>query len=187
MRNNFNQKVKLVLKTKRQLISHLSWATIYLGFHTLGVYIHNDSIVAFGESQNQLLIEALFSELLSINKFILYFQPNKVYFTSSLLDVGPGDLLVNHAISLGLHTSVIILIKGSFDSRGSKLMPDKINFSLSFACDGPIRGGTCDISAWDSMYLALFWVLNTDAWLIFYFHNREGNLCKVFYFIESLM
>ena len=94
--------------------------------------------------------------MLSLNKFIFCFQPNKVYFTSSLLDIGPGDLLINHAIALGLHISIIILIKSSFDSRGSKLMPDKINFSLSFACDGPIRGGTCDISAWDSVYLALF-------------------------------
>ena len=47
-------------------------------------------------------------------------------------------------------------------------MPDKTNFTFSFACDGPTRGGTCDISAWDSIYLALFWMLNTGAWVIFY-------------------
>ena len=28
-------------------------------------------------------------------------------------------------------------------------MPDKVVFNYGFACDGPGRGGTCDISAWD--------------------------------------
>ena len=35
-------------------------------------------------------------------------------------------------------------------------MPDKIHFGYGFACDGPGRGGTCDISAWDSFYLATY-------------------------------
>jgi photosystem I P700 chlorophyll a apoprotein A2 len=40
--------------------------------------------------------------------------------------------------------------------RGSKLMPDKKRFfGYSFPCDGPGRGGTCDISAWDAFYLAM--------------------------------
>ena len=34
----------------------------------------------------------------------------------------------------------------------------------------PDRGGTCDISTWDSFYLATFWHANTVAWLTFYFH-----------------
>lgn len=54
--------------------------------------------------------------------------------------------------SLGLHITVLI--------RGSKLMPDKMEHSFGFSCDGPGRGGTCDISAWDSFYLAT----------CFYFH-----------------
>ena len=40
-------------------------------------------------------------------------------------------------------------------------MPDKKDFGYAFPCDGPGRGGTCDISAWDSFYLAMFWMLNT--------------------------
>ena len=39
-------------------------------------------------------------------------------------------------------------------------MPDKMEHSYGFSCDGPGRGGTCDISAWDSFYLATFWMLN---------------------------
>ena len=43
-------------------------------------------------------------------------------------------------------------------------MPDKKDFGYSFPCDGPGRGGTCDISAWDAFYLAVFWMLNTIRW-----------------------
>jgi photosystem I P700 chlorophyll a apoprotein A2 len=104
---------------------------------------------------------------------------------SFLLPLGPGDLLAHHAIALGLHVTVLILLKGSLDARGSKLMPDKIHFGYGFACDGPGRGGTCDISAWDSFYLATFWMLNTNAWVIFYFHWKHLTLNTAFQFDES--
>jgi photosystem I P700 chlorophyll a apoprotein A2 len=52
--------------------------------------------------------------------------------TNSLfLTIGPGDFLVHHAIALGLHTTTLILVKGALDARGSKLMPDKILFTVS--------------------------------------------------------
>ena len=167
--------VDVVLQTKGQLISHLSWTSLYLGFHTLAIWIHNDTIVAFGDSEKQILIEAIFA---------LNFQ--RVSTLASLL-LGPGDLFTHHAIAFGVHTCVLILLKGALDGRGSKLMPDKISFELSFACDGPTRGGTCDISAWDAIYLTGFWMLNTDAWMMFYFHWK--NLCvfenTIFQFEES--
>ena len=55
-------------------------------------------------------------------------------------------------------------------------MPDKMNLSNSFACDGPTRGGTCDISSWDS-----------DGWLMFHFHWKHLILFEnaVFQFSES--
>ena len=46
-------------------------------------------------------------------------------------------------------------------------MPDKKDFGYSFPCDGPGRGGTCDISAWDAFYLSMFWMLNTISWVTF--------------------
>ena len=67
-------------------------------------------------------------------------------------------------LHLGLHTTTLILVKGALDARGSKLMPDKKDFGYSFPCDGPGRGGTCDISAWDAFYLAVFWMLKYN-WL----------------------
>ncbi|KAI3887790.1 hypothetical protein MKX03_018637 [Papaver bracteatum] len=92
------------------------------------------------------------------------------------LTIGPGDFLVHHAIALGLHTTTLILVKGALDARGSKLMPYKNDFGYSFPCDGLGRGGTCDISAWDAFYLAVFWMLNTIGWVTFYWHWKHITL-----------
>jgi len=71
---------------------------------------------------------------------------------SLFLTIEPRDFLVHHAIALGLHTTTLILGKAALET--SKLMLDKKDFGYSFSCDGPGRGGTCDISAWDAFYLA---------------------------------
>ncbi len=55
-------------------------------------------------------------------------------------------------------------------------MPDKATFGYGFPCDGPGRGGTCDISAWDGFYLAAFWMLNTIGWVTFYWHWKHITL-----------
>ena len=125
------------------------------------MYLHNDTAFAFCEQEKQILIEPVFAHLHS---------------TYSIAPVGPGDFLAHHAIALGLHLTLLILLKGSLDGAGSKLMPDKIHFGYGFACDGPGRGGTCDISAWDSFYLATFWMVNTNAWITFYFHWKHLTL-----------
>ena len=52
-------------------------------------------------------------------------------------------------------------------------MPDKKDFGYSFTCDGPGRGGNCDISVWDAFYLAVFWMLNTIDWNTFYWHWKH--------------
>merc|ERR1711881_567378 len=52
----------LVLDHKEVLISHLSWVALFLGFHTLGLYVHNDVIQAFGTPERQILIEPIFAQ-----------------------------------------------------------------------------------------------------------------------------
>eukprot|EP00970_Alexandrium_tamarense_P020251 scaffold15032_cov1338-Alexandrium_tamarense.AAC.2 len=69
-----------------------------------------------------------------------------------------------------------VWLPGALDARGSKLMPDKKDFGYSFPCDGPGRGGTCDISAWDAFYLAMFWMLNTIGWVTFYWHWKHMTI-----------
>ena len=194
-----------VLQHKEAIISHLSWVSLFLGFHTLGLYVHNDVVVAFGTPEKQILVEPVFAQWVQAasGKMIYGFDtllsnPDSIATTawpnagnvwlpgwmdainsgsnSLFLAIGPGDFLVHHAIALGLHTTTLILVKGALDARGSKLMPDKKDFGYSFPCDGPGRGGTCDISAWDAFYLAMFWMLNTIGWTTFYWHWKHLSI-----------
>ena len=95
---------------------------------------------------------------------------------SLFLAIGPGDFLVHHAIALGLHTTTLILVKGALDAVALSSCPTRKDFGYSFPCDGPGRGGTCDISAWDSFYLAMFWMLNTIGWVTFYWHWKHLSI-----------
>jgi len=180
-----------MLEHKEAIISHLSWVSLFLGFHTLGLYVHNDVMQAFGTPEKQILIEPVFAQWIQAaqGKQIYGFSSDLFLVSSPWLSgwlsainntsnslflrIGPGDFLVHHAIALGLHTTTLILVKGALDARGSKLMPDKKDFGYSFPCDGPGRGGTCDISAWDAFYLAIFWMLNTIGWVTFYWHWKH--------------
>ncbi|PSN76624.1 photosystem I core protein PsaB [filamentous cyanobacterium CCP4] len=205
---NKNNVLDRVLQHKEAIISHLSWVSLFLGFHTLGLYVHNDVVVAFGTPEKQILVEPVFAQWVqAASGKVLYgfdtllSNPDSVTQTANavwlpgwfeainsnanslFLTIGPGDFLVHHAIALGLHTTTLILVKGALDARGSKLMPDKKDFGYSFPCDGPGRGGTCDISAWDSFYLAMFWMLNTIGWVTFYWHWKHlaiwsGNVAQ---------
>jgi photosystem I P700 chlorophyll a apoprotein A2 len=196
---NKNNVLARVLDHKEAIISHLSWVSLFLGFHTLGIYVHNDVVVAFAQPEKQILVEPIFAQwiqgasgktLYGFNNFLSSSNNPATIASSKLwlpywieainntknslfLPIGPGDFLVHHAIALGLHTTTLILVKGALDARGSKLMPDKRDFGYSFPCDGPGRGGTCDISAWDAFYLAMFWMLNTIGWVTFYWHWKH--------------
>nr|YP_009540913.1 photosystem I P700 apoprotein A2 [Lepocinclis tripteris]AYQ93348.1 photosystem I P700 apoprotein A2 [Lepocinclis tripteris] len=199
---NENNVLQRILNHKEAIISHLSWVSLFLGFHTLGLYVHNDVMQAFGTPEKQILIEPVFAEwiqsthgksvyafstLLSANTSNASLASEGIWLSgwlsaindpssSVFLQIGPGDFLVHHAIALGLHTTTLILVKGALDARGSRLMPDKKDFGYSFPCDGPGRGGTCDISAWDAFYLAVFWMLNTIGWVTFYWHWKHITL-----------
>ncbi|PWA66347.1 PsaB, chloroplast [Artemisia annua] len=133
-------------------------ASLFLGFHTLGLYVHNDVMLAFGTPEKQILIEPIFAQWIqsahgktSYGFDILLSSTNGPAFNagrsiwlpgwlnainensnSLFLTIDPGDFLVHHAIALGLHTTTLILVKGALDARGSKLMPDKKDFGYSF-------------------------------------------------------
>ena len=172
-----------ILEHKASIVSHISWVTLWLGFHTLLIYVHNDAVSAFGEGDKQLILDPIYAQVVQAASgktvyecsilSLIYSVGVYSILDTALLPIGPADLLAHHAIALGLHTTVLVLVKGSLDIRGSRLIPDKHQLSLSFPCDGPGRGGTCDTSTWDSMYLAMFWTLNTVAWTLFYFHWKN--------------
>jgi photosystem I P700 chlorophyll a apoprotein A1 len=41
-----------VLRHRDAIISHLNWVCIFLGFHSFGLYIHNDTMRALGRPQD---------------------------------------------------------------------------------------------------------------------------------------
>ncbi|KAL0925504.1 hypothetical protein M5K25_003845 [Dendrobium thyrsiflorum] len=146
-----------MLDHKEAIISHLSWASLFLGFHTLGLYVHNDVMLAFGTPEKQILIEPIFAQwiqsahgktlygfdvLLSSSNSPTFIAGRSIWLSgwlnainensnSLFLTIWLGDFLVHHAIALGLHTTTLILVKGALDARGSKLMPDKKDFGYT--------------------------------------------------------
>jgi photosystem I P700 chlorophyll a apoprotein A2 len=138
---NKNNVLARMLEHKEAIISHLSWASLFLGFHTLGLYIHNDTVVAFGQPEKQILFEPLFAEYIQAASGKAVYQFNVLLASSTspataagnqvwlpgwleainnpktdlFLKIGPGDFLVHHAIALGLHVTALILVKGALD------------------------------------------------------------------------
>ncbi|KMS96936.1 hypothetical protein BVRB_7g180180 [Beta vulgaris subsp. vulgaris] len=48
----YNDLLDRVLRHLDAIISHLNWACILLGFHSFGLYIHNDTMSALGRLQD---------------------------------------------------------------------------------------------------------------------------------------
>ncbi|TYH34043.1 hypothetical protein ES332_D13G101700v1 [Gossypium tomentosum] len=116
-------------------------------------------MLAFGTLEKKMLIEPIFAQWIqsAYGKTSYGFDVLLSSMNGPTLNAGrsiwlPGwlnDVNENSNslfLTTGLHTITLILVKGTLDARGSKLMPDKKDFSYSFPCDGPGQGGTCDIS-----------------------------------------
>jgi len=85
------------------------------------------------------------------------------------MPLGTADFMVHHIHAFTIHVTVLILLKGVLYARSSRLIPDKANLGFRFSCDGPGRGGTCQVSAWDHVFLGLFWMYNSLSVVIFHF------------------
>ncbi|KAF9603356.1 hypothetical protein IFM89_035327 [Coptis chinensis] len=48
----YNDLLDHVLRHRDAIISHLNWACIFLGFHSFGLYIHNDTMSTLGHPQD---------------------------------------------------------------------------------------------------------------------------------------
>ena len=85
------------------------------------------------------------------------------------IPLGTADFIVHHIHAFTIHVTVLILLKGVLFARSSRFIPDKANIGFRFPCDGPGRGGTCQVSAWDHVFLGLFWMYNAISVVIFPF------------------
>jgi photosystem I P700 chlorophyll a apoprotein A1 len=49
---NMNNALDRMLRSRDAIISHLNWVCIFLGFHSFGLYVHNDTMRALGRPQD---------------------------------------------------------------------------------------------------------------------------------------
>ncbi|CAN4128482.1 unnamed protein product [Withania somnifera] len=167
----YNDLLDRVLRHRDAIISHLNWACIFLGFHSFGLYIHNDTMSALGRPQDMfsdtaIQLQPVFAQWIQ-NTHALVAVGGKVALLP--IPLGTADFLVHHIHAFTIHVTVLILLKGVLFARSSRLIPDKANLGFRFPCDGPGRGGTCQVSAWDHVFLGLFWMYNSISVVIFHF------------------
>ncbi|TYG76254.1 hypothetical protein ES288_D03G100300v1 [Gossypium darwinii] len=189
----YNDLLDRVLRHRDAIISHLNWVCIFLGFHSFGLYIHNDTMSALGRPQDMfsdtaIQLQPVFAQWIQNTHTLApgATAPGATASTSltwaggdlvavggkvALLPIPLGtlDFLVHHIHAFAIHVTVLILLKGVLFARSSRLIPDKANLSFRFPCDGPGRGGTCQVSAWDHVFLGLFWMYNSISVVIFHF------------------
>jgi len=191
-RDHYNNLIDRVIRHRDTIIAHLNWVCIFLGLHSFGLYIHNDTICALGRPQDMfsdtaIQIQPIYAQWVQKTHALapLVTAPATKVATSvswggdvvsvggkvSMIQIplGTADFIVHHVHAFTIHVTVLILLKGVLYARSSRLIPDKANLGFRFPCDGPGRGGTCQVSAWDHVFLGLFWIYNSISVVIFHF------------------
>nr|YP_009546492.1 photosystem I P700 chlorophyll a apoprotein A1 [Gelidium kathyanniae]AYO27840.1 photosystem I P700 chlorophyll a apoprotein A1 [Gelidium kathyanniae] len=189
---NYNNVLDRIIRHRDAIISHLNWVCIFLGFHSFGLYIHNDTMRALGRSQDMfsdtaIQLQPVFAQWVqnihtlapgntspnSLATASYAFGGDIVSIGNKIammpISLGTADFMVHHIHAFTIHVTVLILVKGFLFARNSRLIPDKSNLGFRFPCDGPGRGGTCQVSGWDHVFLGLFWMYNSLSIAIFHF------------------
>ncbi len=163
-----------VMSQKNAIVVHLNWVCIFLGFHSFGLYIHNDTLAALGRGLDQFSDQAIvLAPVLARWIQAQFVEPSVsiqgLHVAGRVFGLGTADTLVHHVHAFTIHVTALILLKGSLYARSSRLVPDKARLGFRFPCDGPGRGGTCQVSAWDHIFLGLFWMYNAISVVVFHF------------------
>lgn len=189
---NVNNLLDRMLRHRDAIISHLNWVCIFLGFHSFGLYIHNDTMSALGRPQDMfsdtaIQLQPIFAQWVqNIHTLAPGSTAPHAIATASYafggatvavagkvammpITLGTADFMVHHIHAFTIHVTALILLKGVLYARSSRLIPDKANLGFRFPCDGPGRGGTCQVSGWDHVFLGLFWMYNSLSIVIFHF------------------
>ncbi len=168
---------------------HLIWVCTFLGVHSVGLYAHNDGMVALGRhfdsfSDDALQLRPLFALFSGAPLSPTFLGSAASFACMSPFEWSTSDFLVSHIHAFSAHTTVFILGKGVFYARNSRFVSSKSDLGFRFPCDGPGQGGSCQISSWDHFYLALFWVYNLLSILLFASFWKLQN--DLFGFLSSL-
>ena len=176
------------------IISYLIFIIIFLGFHSFGLYIHNDIILAFGRPQDlfndyglQLKpVFILFVQTFIGLNFILFILYLKTVRFIQFLDT--TDFMIYHIHAFTLHVVTLVLLKSILYSRSSRIILDKTLLGFRYSCDGPGRDGTCQISSWDAVFLASFWYYNSISIVVFhYFWKMQSDIWGSYFLITNIL
>jgi photosystem I P700 chlorophyll a apoprotein A1 len=161
------------LGSQRDILhGHLVWACTFLGAHSVGPLCHNDSLSALGRAADLLSDRALELRPIFALAASALISPQLAptadgHRALAPHDASSADFLVSHVHAFSAHVTSLLLAKGIFYSRDSRFVSSKGDLGWRFPCDGPGRGGSCQISAWDHLFLGAFWCFNGAAVLLF--------------------
>ena len=92
-------------------------------------------------------------------------------------ELGTADFILHHIHGFTIHAALLIFTKGILYARNTRLVSEKLDLGFRFPCDGPGRGGTCQLSAWDHIFLRLFWMYNCISLVLFqYFWKMQSDV-----------
>ena len=140
---NYNNLLDRVIRHRDAIISHLNWICIFLGFHSFGLYIHNDTMRALGRTQDMfsdtaIQLKPVFAQWVQNIHTVApgNTTPNALAtasyaFGGSVVSVGnkvammpiplgTADFMVHHIHAFTIHVTVLILLKGVLFSRNSR-------------------------------------------------------------------
>ncbi|KAL5077719.1 hypothetical protein RYX36_016703 [Vicia faba] len=94
----YNDLLDRVLRHRDAIISHLNWVCIFLGFHSFGLYIHNDTMSALGRPQDMfsdtaIQLQPVFAQWIQNTHALAPGTTAPGATTSTSLTWGGGDLV----------------------------------------------------------------------------------------------
>lgn len=118
--NNYNNLLDRVIRHRDAIISHLNWVCIFLGFHSFGLYIHNDTMSALGRPQDMfsdtaIQLQPVFAQWIQNTHFLApqFTAPNALAATSLTWGgdlVAVGGKVAMMPISLGTSDFLVWLM-----------------------------------------------------------------------------
>ncbi|KAK8966290.1 Photosystem I P700 chlorophyll a apoprotein A1 [Platanthera guangdongensis] len=162
----YNDLLDRVLRHRDAIISHLNWASIFLGFHNFGLYIHNDTMSALGRPQDMfsdtaIQLQPIFAQWVQNTHALTPSVTAHGTTTSTSLTWGGGEL-----IAVGGKVALLPIPLGTAD------------FLVHHIHAFTIHGGTCIVSAWYHIFLGLFWMYNAISVVIFHFSwKMQPDVC----------
>jgi photosystem I P700 chlorophyll a apoprotein A1 len=138
-----------VLAHKHAILVHLNWACIFVGMHSFGLYIHNDTMNALGRTSDTfadtaIALQPVFAQWIQ-HVHLSTFGPaiSPAVWSHALFSVngqvglmpvrlGTADFMVHHIHAFTIHVTTLILLKGVLFARNSRLIPDKALLGFRF-------------------------------------------------------